>query len=88
MGHEDAQTVAFPGEAGGKVGSDFRSVDVAIDASDGFEGSESVEDFGWAEVARVPEFVACGEVGKDGFVEEAVSVGEQTDSQVSIMYAK
>ena len=81
VSHIDANSFAVPGEIFGELGADFGAIDVAEDAAGGFEGSQLIENFGRTEIARVPEFIAEGEVGEDGGIEETVGVGEEADAQ-------
>ena len=65
----------------GQLGSNFGAVDVAINSAERLEAFELVEQFGRSEVASVPEFIALGEMAEDGIVEEAVTIGQETDPQ-------
>ncbi len=82
VGHIDADTFAVPGKIFGELGADFGAIDVAENAAGGFEGAQLIENFGWAEITRVPEFIAEGEVGEDGGIEKAVCVGEEADAHL------
>jgi len=67
----------------GQFGPNFGAVNVAIDSAEWLEAFQLAEKFGSSEIACVPELIAFGEVAKDGIVEEAVGIGEKTDSQGS-----
>jgi hypothetical protein len=83
VGHVNRDALAIPNEVFGNLETEFRAVNIPVNAPNGFERPEPGENLYRAEIARVPDFVAAGEVPEDGVVEKAMCVGEQADSHSS-----
>jgi hypothetical protein len=83
MDHVDLDALAIPDKIEGEAGPEVRAVDIPIDAADGLECFQPVQDLKRSEIARVPQFVTLGEIGEDRFVEKAMIVGEEADSHSS-----
>jgi hypothetical protein len=79
MGHVDADALAFPHKNLRQVGTEFRTVNVPVNAPDRFEGFEPIQYFGSPEIARVPHLVAFCKVPEDRIVQKPVGVGEEPD---------
>lgn len=83
VGHVYADAFAFPNKIFGQFGTDFRTIDVAVDSPRGFEGFQAIEHLGRPEVSGMPDLIALGEVVEDRIIQKPVCVGEQPDPQPS-----
>jgi len=80
VGHVNGDALAIPNEIPRKFSTEFRTVNIPVNAPDWLESPEPVEDLDRPEVARVPDLVAFGEMPENSIVQKSVCVGEQPDS--------
>jgi hypothetical protein len=80
VGHVNCDALAIPNEILGNFSTEFRTVNIPVNAPDWTESPEPGKNVDRPEVARVPDFVAFGEMPEYSVVQRAVGVGEQTDS--------
>ena len=64
----------------GQFGAQLGAIDISIHTTRRLECLQPVEHLDRAEIARMPKFVAIGEVGEHGLVQEAMGVGEKADA--------
>jgi hypothetical protein len=83
VGHVNRDALAIPNEILGNFKTEFRTVNIPVNAPEWFEGLEPGENVGCPEVARVPDLVAFGEIAEDSVVQKSMCVGEQPDSHSS-----
>ena len=87
MRHVDAQTFAFPLQILRHSSAYFVAVDIAANAPQWLERFQLFHDLEWSEIARVPDFVAFGEIRKNRWIEESVRVRQQANAH-AFMRAK
>lgn len=79
VGHVHIDALAFPEKILRQIGTKFGTIDVPVNATHRFEGSEPIEYFACAEVSRVPHLITLGKVMEDSVIQKAVGVGKQPD---------
>jgi hypothetical protein len=83
MGHVDLDAFAIPHKVEWETGPKVRAVDIPVNAADGLERSQPIQDLNSSEIARVPQFVTLSDIAEDRFVEKAMIVREKADSHSS-----
>jgi hypothetical protein len=78
--HIDGNALAIPGKIFRKIDTEFRAIEIPVNAPDWPERPESIQNFDRPEVAGVPNLVAFAEMAENSVVQESVCVGEQPDS--------
>lgn len=79
--HENADAFAFPIQVSRQIGADVGAIYVAINSPHRFKLSQPVQNIGGTKIPRMPYLIALREVLKHRFVQKAVSVRKQSDSQ-------
>jgi len=83
VGHVDGNAITVPDKIFGKIGTEFGTIHVAVNAPDWPERSETVQNIDRPEIACVPDLVAFAEMAENGVVQKSMCVGEQPDSHSS-----
>jgi hypothetical protein len=83
VGHVNCNALTIPNEILGNFRTEFRTVNIAVNAPDRSEDPEPIQNLDRPEVAGVPDLVAFGEMPENSVVQKSVCVGEQPDSHSS-----
>jgi hypothetical protein len=78
--HVDGNALAIPRKIFRKIDTEFRTIDIPVNAPDWPKSLEPIQNLDRPEVAGVPNLVAFAEMAENSVVQKSVCVGEEPDS--------